>query len=257
MTWIRIGSGKRNWPNSDALISFIGARAETPRVPRCRMPPLQNLPWGDWPLLLGVIQLPIQVLPDRIEVAVPSAVYHLNQPSLGLFVRAGLEAFSDDVIRGQSSLSCTAAAAAWHCLNGTGLVLLPQPEWRGSYIVLALTEDCTPLAASEVFSAGPLPTAGSPLIEMIDESPPVLSPMSACHEMRAFHCSKLTIRVTGRREAHASDAIALYPVTAAAFALDVKPARFEPRGNVVSMVSTVSMVRALTKVYQVWGRPTP
>ena len=191
----------------------------------------QDLPWGDW-APPGVIQLPIRVLPGGIEVST-AHLDHLHQLSLGLFLRAGLEAFSDD---DQSSLSCTAAAVAWRCLSNTPaqaeVVVLPQPEWRGSYVVLALAEDCTPHAASEAFFAGPLPRAGSTLIELISVNttwrPWSVGYPTRCLELSSVSCHTLTIHVSGRREAHTDDAVALFPVTAAAVVSQWDP---NPRGR--------------------------
>jgi hypothetical protein len=120
---------------------------------------------SQWRPLLGALALSVRILPDRIDVNLPRSSVEPRLPlTLGLFMQASLDlAVSDGATA--DSLSCTAAAVAWQCIDNvadSGLstsVSLAKPEWRGMYVAMLVADSCSPLAVSAPFEAGPLAVA--------------------------------------------------------------------------------------------------
>ena len=185
-----------------------------------------------WRPLVGTLALSVRVLPHRIDVVVSRTPEPQTPLTLGLFMQASLDLSAKDGSTA-NSLSCTTAAVAWQCLddvaegNTSTTISLPQPEWRGQYVVMAVANSCSSLAASESFEAGPPATATSPRLHVLDVPhgsaerhfgvlwwPAALD--RPCLEFSKLTCPELEVRVTNRGEdAHASDALLLLPVSSA------------------------------------------
>ena len=178
-------------------------------------------------LVLHVAASPLAVrsFHDRLDVDLPRAVESQLPLTLGLFMQASLDLAASDGT--SASLSCTAAAVAWHCLDNLGVTIsLPQPEWRGTYVVMLVADSCAALAASASFEAGPLAAATVPRFH-VPEVPQVPRSEStyrwwpafldrSCLEFGRWECPELTVHVNNRGEgAHEADALLLLPVSAA------------------------------------------
>ena len=180
---------------------------------------------------------------DTIDVYLPRPI---EATAIGLFLAEGLDMREngnlnrDGMLLEGGSLFCTHYAVFWVCLDqlvqnaSSGRhstsnvththVSLPQPEWRGSYIVRLTSVDCILGAlSSPPFLAGPEMNSSEPRIEVFNASAGRTGVVQAndssvprCAENpQLWTCPLFTVRVSGRGlSAHANDSVALLPVSA-------------------------------------------
>jgi len=197
------------------------------------------------------IAMDVATTAQAIDVLVPrSFLMPENGTIMGLFLADGLTGLQSSYLNpgGQllegRSLFCTADAVFWQCVhdvpeepsapsrerigstNATHrLVSLPQPEWRGTYILKLVSSDCVEATSSAPFQAGLEHADHLPRIEAMDaglagDTNTLLEhvhcqELAQQNESRPTNCPQFTVRVHGRGSAaHVNDSIALLPVGA-------------------------------------------
>jgi len=181
-----------------------------------------------------------------LDVSIPTVPPpHAFPLTLGLFLTAALttslgtryleKVGGTGATWNDPSLSCTAAAVSWNCIDvnssarggaaAYATLSLPQPEWRGEYIVLIVEgRSCRAHAASPVFEAGPIAAPNEPQLEPIDEHlachtrndtvPSQAEECVSCVEMDFFQCPRMGMHVRGRAaDAHRGDALVMLPIS--------------------------------------------